>query len=116
MGLDLRVQGYKTDNTKIGSYSGFGNFRESWAKHLGFNLKEMDGFGGEKKWTNEPIQAFFNHSDCEGEISVEDCKEILIQAEKDQPLLTDEQSKYSMPILINFCKASIKNNKPLEFC
>lgn len=115
MGLDLRVNNYKAEQTKIGSYTGFNNFRETWAKHLGFELPAMEGFGGTKKWTTEPLQAFFNHSDCDGEISVEDCKLILEQAEKDLPLLTDEQSKYSMPILIDFCKAAITNNAPLEF-
>jgi hypothetical protein len=115
MGLDLRVKNYRTDHTKIGSYIGFNDFRRAWAEHLGFNLSEMEGLGGSKKWTNEPLQSFFNHSDCDGEISPEDCKKILAQAEKDLPLLTDEQSQYSMPILIRFCKAAIKNNKPLEF-
>lgn len=115
MGLDLRVKNYRTEDTKIGSYVGFNDFREAWANHLGFTLHEMEGFGGKKKWTNEPLQSFFNHSDCDGEISVEDCREILAQAQKDQPLLTDVQSKYSMPILIRFCKAAIRHNKPLEF-
>lgn len=115
MGLDLRVKGYRTNNARIGSYTGFDDFHETWAKHLGFNLSEMEGFGGTKEWTNEPLQCFFNHSDCDGELSVDECKQILAQAEKDAPLLTDGQSKYSMPILIEFCEASIKKNKPIEF-
>lgn len=115
MGLDLRVKGYHTDNTKIGSYTGFNDFREIWAQHLGFNLGEMVGFGGEKEWTTEPLQCFFNHSDCDGELSVAECREILAQAEKDAPALTDPQSQYSMPILIRFLKKAIEKNEPIEF-
>lgn len=115
MGLDLQVKHFRTENTKIGSYSGFNDFRETWGRHLGFELREMEGFGGSKPWTDEPLQSFFNHSDCDGDISPEDCKEILAQALIDKDKLTDEQSKYSMPILIKFCKASIKYNTPMEF-
>lgn len=115
MGLDLRVQGYRTQDTKIGSYMGFNDFRKAWANHLGFELEDMIGFGGDKEWTNEPLQCFFNHSDCDGELSVEECKEILAQAEKDQASLTDKQSEYSMPVLIRFCKKAIEKNEPLLF-
>jgi len=116
MGLDLHIKGYETSsNSKIGSCSGFNDFREIWAKHLGFDLKEMIGFDGEKEWTNEPMQFFFNHSDCDGELSVEECVELLAQAEKDQPHLTDGQSEYSMPILIEYCKKAIEKNEPIRF-
>lgn len=115
MGLDLRVRGYRTEDTKIGSYTGFNDFREAWAKHLGFNLNEMVGFDGDKEWTDEPLQCFFNHSDCDGELSVEECKTILAQAEKDAPALTDSQSQYSMPTLIRFLKKAIEKNEPIEF-
>lgn len=116
MGLDLHIDGYESENSKIGSYTNFNVFRNKWAKHLGFDLRDMVGFGGSLKWTYEPLQAFFNHSDCDGELSVEECKVILEQAEKDYPKLKgDDQCAYSFPILIEFCKEAIARNKNIEF-
>lgn len=116
MGLDLHINGYESENSKIGSYGGFMGFRVTWAKHLGFDLREMRGFGGKKKWTKEPLQCFFNHSDCDGLLTPNDCKEILKQAETDFPLLMgDLQCAYSFPVLIDFCKEAVERNKDVEF-
>lgn len=115
MGLDLRVKGYRTEHTKISSYIGFGEFRRAWAQRLGFNLDEMEGLGGTKKWTNEPLQCFFNHSDCDGELTVEECKQILPHAETDLQFAADQQSQYCLPILIRFLKKAIEKNQPIEF-
>ena len=117
MGLDLNIKGYESKNSKIGSYRGFNDFREKWAEHLGFDLSEMEGFDGDKKWTTEPLRRFFNHSDCDGYLSVSDCKKILEQATEDYPKLrNDKQCDYSFPILIEFCKEAIVKNKRIEFC
>lgn len=117
MGLDLKVGKDYLENSKIGSYNGFDYFRTTWAKHLGFDLQTMEGFNGNKKWTNEPLQCFFNHSDCDGYLTVSQAKEILKQAKKDYPQLKkDDQCAYSFPILIKHCKKSIKENKRIEFC
>ena len=116
MGLDLHIKDYESANSKIGSYSGFGAFRKKWANHLDFDLTEMRGFGGGKEWTDEPIQCFFNHSDCDGYLSVKNCEEILKQAKKDYPKLKkDDQCSYSFPILIEFCEQAIKKGKRVEF-
>lgn len=117
MGLDLHIKNYDSLNSKIGSYTGFNNFRDIWAKYLGFNLREMAGFSGNKEWTNEPLQCFFNHSDCDGVLTVSECKEILKQAKKDYKVLKDDlQCSYSFPILIEFCKQAVKLNSEIEFC
>ena len=54
------------------SYRSFGQFRRYVAKLLGFDLTEMEGFGGEKKWTRDPvfehIYFLFSFSDCDGTI------------------------------------------------
>ena len=113
MGLDLHIKNYYSDNSKIGSYTGFNLFREGWAKHLGFNLREMVGFDGEKEWTNEPMQFFFNHSDCDGELSVEECKTLLKQIKKDRKDLSDFEVQFE--VLVEHCKVAIKNNEPITF-
>lgn len=55
------------------SYKSFGHFRRYVAKMLGFDLNEMEGFGGEKKWNVDPvfdghIYFLFSFSDCDGTI------------------------------------------------
>ncbi len=55
------------------SYRSFGHFRRYVAKLLGFDLTEMEGFGGEKKWNVDPIfdghiYFLFSFSDCDGTI------------------------------------------------
>jgi len=85
MGLDLYV--VKGDERffaeRMASYLGFHEFRKAWAQLLGFNLEDMQGFGGTQPWTTEPLQCFFDHSDCDGEISWQDAEQILAEARKD---------------------------------
>jgi hypothetical protein len=55
------------------SYRSFGHFRRFVAKRLGFDLHEMEGYGGEKKWNVDPvfdghIYFLFTFADCEGTI------------------------------------------------
>lgn len=57
------------------SYSGFMAFRVKLAKEIGINLREMVGFDGNTPWTSDdPIIPLLNHSDCDGELSPEECK------------------------------------------
>ncbi len=59
MGLDLCViEGdERLFADRISSYSGFDDFRKEWARLLGFDLEDMDGFGGEKPWTIVSVRA-----------------------------------------------------------
>lgn len=89
MGLDLYVvkgdEGFFTE--RMSSYLGLHEFRTAWAQLLGFDLEDMQGFGGTQPWTTEPLQCFFDHSDCDGEISWQDAEQILVAARKDAPKL-----------------------------
>jgi len=60
------------------AYSGFHTFRTNLAKEIGINLENMLGFGGSFKWDNvqDDIVPLLNHSDCDGELSVEECKRV----------------------------------------
>ena len=115
MGLDLCViEGdERLFADRISSYSGFDDFRKEWARLLGFDLEDMDGFGGEKPWTIEPLQCFFDHSDCEGEISWQDAQQILAQARKDAPKLPDFDKEFN--VLIRACEAAVANKLPISF-
>lgn len=117
MGLDLHVATSDEEvafASRIGSYSSFDEFRKAWAKLLGFNLEDMDGYGGRVYWNTQPLQCFFDHSDCDGEISYEDAKTILEQALKDAPELPEYRHEFG--VLIQACLAAAKERMPIEFC
>jgi hypothetical protein len=60
------------------SYSGFKHFRTELAKEAGITLSEMNGFGGARSWSkaHDDIVPLLNHSDCDGELSPEDCARV----------------------------------------
>ena len=57
------------------SYSGFDEFRHRLALEAGIDLYMMDGFGGDIPFDsiNDPIKPLLDHSDCEGELTPEEC-------------------------------------------
>lgn len=74
MGLDT------THNAWHGPYSSFNIFRHDLAKRIGINLDEYAGYSasGTKDLAsiNHPIMELLNHSDCEGELTPEQCKRV----------------------------------------
>ena len=71
MGLDT------THNAWHGPYSSFGTWRTWVAKQIGIKLDEMVGYGGDIVWDNSnSLTPLLNHSDCDGELTVEECKKI----------------------------------------
>lgn len=63
------------------AYSGFMRFRSLLAETLGYRtpLSEMYNSGTHDVMKNEPIWPLINHSDCDGELTVEEMKQILPQ-------------------------------------
>ena len=60
------------------SYGGFGQFRRAIAEMAGFLLKWKRGFGGSQEWIgDEPFYYLLDHSDSDGTICEEDCKDLL---------------------------------------
>lgn len=59
------------------SYGNFNKFRQRLAAEIGIDLSEMAGFGGHCHWKDvDPIETFLNHSDCDGELSAEECETV----------------------------------------
>lgn len=60
------------------SYSGFDDFRHKIANEIKMNLDEMEGFGGERKFSdfNDDIVPLIDHLDCDGELSPDQCRKI----------------------------------------
>ena len=101
----------------IMSYSSFNEFREKIAKSIGFDMNEFQGFGGKRSWNEmkSPIKALINHSDCAGDLTVEEMKPLIPELEK--VLLTWEDSwfKTCLAELIESMQLAIKSKQPLEF-
>lgn len=70
MGLDTSHDAWH------GGYGSFNIWREEIAKLSGIpKLSEMEGFGGNIVWDIEhPLYALLNHSDCDGELTPDECK------------------------------------------
>jgi hypothetical protein len=56
-------------------YRGFHLFRQALIETIDpqLVLKECVGYGGTKSLPNHPLSILFDHSDCDGELSPEDC-------------------------------------------
>jgi len=117
MGLDFRIEGVKLDRRERPhwSYSGFGLFREKLAEEAGFDLRKMEGFcefnwyeemragtleqakaneGPKRPWgeIDDPIKSLLNHSDCDGELTPEEC---TLVAPRLRELIKDWSLDYS---------------------
>lgn len=66
------------------SYHGFMRFRTALAAHEGIALDRMDGFqrhGDDRpriSWdtTNTPLRPLLDHSDCDGDLTPEQCRQV----------------------------------------
>lgn len=100
------------------SYSGFHRFRERLATAIGFELDGMAGFGGTQSWdsVNDPIKDLLDHSDCDGDLSPEQCKIIaprlreMVMAWPD-----DDYDKQSALALADGMDAAAEADEPLVF-
>lgn len=109
------------------SYSNFHRFRKEVARiSLGIDLDEMQGFGGLNKpdghiswdkFKDHPLHDFLNHSDCDGELTVEQLKRIEPELRKISDLLVDDwfDSKERCVMLCDSMKEAINSNESLEF-
>lgn len=150
------------------SYSGFNNFRTRLALEAGINLKKMEGFieldreqtikevgwegyrkaikeeyeRGKISWDtiDDPLKPFLNHSDCEGELSPEECAQIaprireLVERWPDkvtlevnpefraqmphypEQMVMDDYDKQHAMLLVRAMEEAVRLDKPLEFC
>lgn len=100
------------------SYSDFGDFRRRLAKEIGIEIDKMVRFGGEIPFSDyqDDILPLLNHSDCDGELSVEECKKVaprlrqLISSWED-----DDSDKRKALELAEGIEYAIECNEPLEF-
>lgn len=117
MGLDT------THGAFNGAYSSFNTFRENLAVHFNLVLDNMIGFGGTSSWSelsDQRLYAFFNHSDCDGSMSVEECKETA-DAMRDVLASREFEDKeygslyHRLETFATGCELAVSKNEPLKF-
>lgn len=109
------------------AYGRFARFREALAQHEGIDLSVMDGFrryGDDRprqSWNDvtTPLKPLLNHSDCDGELTPEECREVaprlreVVKAIWPDP---DTHAHINGLALADGMDAAAKANEPLEFC
>lgn len=62
-----------------GAYSTFSRFRTELGNQIGINVSEYAGLGGNKSQSSvtHNIRPLLFHSDCDGELTVEESKQVL---------------------------------------
>lgn len=117
MGLDT------THGCYSGAYSGFNEWRRWLAGKIDIDLLDYIGYGGSTKRLEDiehNLEPLFNHSDCDGELSVEECKKIKIGLEEIfknlDPDNYDERYNYEKTqTFIEGLELAIEKNEPVEF-
>lgn len=114
MGLDT------THDAWHGPYSSFNRFRTWIAKQINIELHEMDGFGGSKEWDDSiDLYPLLYHSDCDGELTVEESKRIVKGIDDLMSNLDESQrDEYMIEKLNQFkrgCELAISKNEIIEF-
>ena len=98
-------------------YGGFGEFRKRLAKEIGMDLDAMEGFGGDIPFSNfnDDIIPLLNHSDCEGELTVEECKKVAPRLKEMVLSWEDDRDRRNALELVEGIELAISRNEPLEF-
>lgn len=96
------------------SYSRFMGLRRKLAEAIGINLVEMSGFGGDRPWgpVRDPIQPLLTHSDCDGELSPQDCR--TVSARLRELVNTWENPRCAL-LLAEAMETAAAVNQPLLF-
>lgn len=103
------------------AYSGFGRFRDALAAHEGFVLDTMVGFGGDVSWDTitTPLKPLLDHSDCDGDLSPEDCAQVALRLREVIPLIwpnfNDHDASEGL-LLAEGLELAAKSNETFEFC
>lgn len=100
------------------AYSGFMHFRNKLTETLGYAvlLSTMYDDGSYTCMRNEPIWPLIDHSDCDGELTVEEMQQIIPQLENIINRWDEhDYDKVHGFELIESMREAIAENEPLEF-
>jgi hypothetical protein len=99
------------------AYSGFNRFRSRLAKYAGFELSEMEGFDGKRPWSEitDDIVPLLNHSDCDGELSVDECIKVAPRLRVILASWPDDYDKQKGLLLAEGMEFAVESKEPLRF-
>lgn len=114
------------------AYSGFMRFRTKLAAEAGIALLCMQGFAGSNpiringdhhsqpviSWdkVNDDIKPLLDHSDCDGELTVEECKKVAPRLRELVANWSDnDRDKVNALELVEGMETATRENEPLEF-
>lgn len=100
------------------SYIGFMHFRQRLASMIGLN-DIMAAFNDKDfPWDKypDPIILLINHSDCDEELSPEDCAKVAPRLREMVAPWPDDYDKTQALLLAEGMDSCVKNNESLEFC
>lgn len=101
------------------SYGGFHNFRTELANLANLpDLDNMEGFRGAIKWNlyKDDIIPLLRHSDCDGELTVKECLQIIPRLSKlIDPLSDEDYVKFKGKQLIESMEEAVENKDSLRF-
>lgn len=118
MGLDTTYDCWN------GPYSSFNRFRYSLGHQIGINLDDYIGYGdkGTKDLTSidNELMPLFNHSDCDGRLTVKECKSIVkglnsILENYNEKIETDYNFKDNIVKFRDGCLDAIADKKMVHF-
>ena len=100
------------------SYIGFNRFREILAKEINVDLKSMQGFNGQNSWdtVKDNIKPLLDHSDCDGELTVKECKMVAPRLKQLIKKWPESYDKIQAHKLINDMLNCVEKKVPLTFC
>lgn len=120
MGLDAFVKTkeygggeYDCISERLGSYGGYAMWRKTIAEAKGFDLDKMEGFGGNESWEGKPFQLVLNHSDCDGEYTIDQIPALIEELKEIQKLGVDDYDQSDK--FLRLCNAALELKKPIIF-
>jgi len=100
------------------SYGGFSKFRHRIAEECGLDVAggDMYEYGQYKKLSTHDIYPFIDHSDCEGDMSVENMKKVAPAIRKAVEQWDENDYDKMMAIrLVECMEEAISKNEPIQF-
>lgn len=116
------------------SYGAFDRFRAALAAHEGIDLDQMAGFrpfgvSNGRDWgaVNTPLKPLLDHSDCDGELTPDECRQVAPRLREVVDTLwpaedhdaEDHDAEYNRVhglLLADGMEAAAAAGEPLQFC
>lgn len=113
MGLDITSENHHFSSP----YSTFNQMREYLGELIGVKLREFEGFEGNIPFStlNDDLKILLDHSDCDGEISLDDAKKLSMRLTELLPKIEHAWFNERTKILIDVLNDNYNNKQITKF-